>query len=58
MSKSVNFVIKGCVYIMNKECTYEYGQISEGSYFGDISILLREPNSFSYVSNDLENIPL
>jgi hypothetical protein len=43
---------------MNKECAYEYGSISEGSYFGDISVLLREPNSFSYVSNDYENTPL
>ena len=58
MSKYVNFIIKGRVYIMNKECAYEFGSITEGSYFGDISILLREPNSFSYVSNDYETTPL
>jgi hypothetical protein len=58
MSKHVNFVIHGNVYIMNKECAYEYGTISEGSYFGDISVLLREPNSFSYVFNDYESTPL
>lgn len=30
---------------------YEYGLISEGGYFGDISALLDEPNEFSYFFN-------
>ena len=58
MSESVNFIIKGQVHIMNKELAYEYGRIEEGSYFGDISLLSGEPNSFSYVSNPFDTTPL
>lgn len=43
---------------MNNECTYEYGILSKGSYFGDISILLNNPNFYSYAYNDLQPIPL
>ena len=27
----------------------EYGVLNEGSYFGDISVLLDEPNQYSYI---------
>ena len=37
---------------------YEYGILSKGSYFGDISILLNHPNTYSYTFNDLQAIPL
>ena len=44
----------------------EYGKLSEGSYFGDISILNDEPNEYSYYfdpftnnnNNDKNNKPL
>jgi hypothetical protein len=58
MSKEVNLIIKGRVYIMNKECQYDYGTLEEGSFFGEISILLDIPNNFSYVSNDFDPTPL
>ena len=31
MSKEVSLILKGCVYIMNKECTYDYGKLEEGN---------------------------
>lgn len=36
---------------MNKDGQYEYGVLNEGSYFGDISLLLNEANEFSYYYN-------
>ena len=36
----------------------EYGQLSEGSYFGDISILNDEPNEYSYYFDPFTNKPL
>ena len=36
---------------MNKDGQYEYGVLNEGSYFGDISLLLNEVNEFSYFYN-------
>ena len=51
MSKRVYFILSGTVHIMNKEGLYEYGTLSEGSYFGDISILTRQPNNYSYFFN-------
>lgn len=33
---------------MSKDGLLHYGTLLEGSYFGDISILLNEPNQFSY----------
>lgn len=39
-SKSVHFIVNGEVIIMNKECLIEFGILSKGSYFGDISILM------------------
>ena len=39
---------------------YQYGVIKQGSYFGDISVLLGRPNIFSYMYNPFqtEGIPL
>ena len=36
---------------MNQQGFYEYGLLEKGSYFGDISVLLNEPNQFSYTFN-------
>lgn len=58
MSKEVSLILKGSVYIMNKECTYDYGKLEEGSFFGEISILMDIPNNFSYASNDFDPTPL
>ena len=58
LSKEIHLIIKGTVNIMNKECVYNYGTIQDGSYFGEISILLKEPNGFSYVSNNYDPTPL
>jgi hypothetical protein len=33
---------------MNKEGIIEYGILSEGSYFGDLSFFFNEPNEFAY----------
>lgn len=58
MSTEMNLIIKGTIHLMNKECIYDYGNLEEGSYFGDISILLNQPNNISYVSNDFDPTPL
>jgi len=36
---------------MDKFGMIEYGMLSDGSYFGDISIILDEPNEYSYYFN-------
>jgi hypothetical protein len=36
---------------MNKNGLYEYGILGEGSYFGDISLLLKQKEEFSYFYN-------
>jgi CRP-like cAMP-binding protein len=51
VSKFVHFIIKGQIYIMNKQGLYEYGTLGAGSYFGDISVLQDKPNTFSYFYN-------
>ena len=33
---------------MDKEGLIEYGQLQEGSYFGDISVIFDEPSEYSY----------
>jgi hypothetical protein len=43
---------------MNREGMYEYGIIHEGSYFGDISLLLNEENEFSYHYNPFYKKPV
>jgi len=52
-SQNVHFIVSGDVYLMNKECAYEYAILTKGSYFGDISILLNQPNIYTYAYNDL-----
>ena len=51
MSNKVYFLISGIIHIMDKNGLYEYGIIHEGSYFGEISLLLDEPNEYSYCYN-------
>ena len=47
-SSKVHFILAGQIHIMSKDGTFHYGTLLEGSYFGDISILLDQPNQFSY----------
>ena len=58
MSKRVHFIISGQIYLMNREGMYEYGVIHEGSYFGEISLLLDEENEFSYHYNPFSGKPV
>jgi len=43
---------------MNKNGVFEFGILQEGSIFGDISLLLNIPNSFSYFFNKNNSKPL
>ena len=43
---------------MNKDGLYDYGMLSEGSYFGDISLLLNQPEEFSYFYNPYHEKPI
>ena len=43
---------------MNKYGLYEYGILSEGSYFGDISLLLEQEEEFSYFYNPYHEKPI
>ena len=58
ISKRVHFIISGQIYLMNREGMYEYGIIHEGSYFGEISILLNDENEFSYHYNPFYKKPV
>ena len=40
VSQAVHFIISGCAHVMDKDGLYQYGVLSQGNYFGDISILL------------------
>ena len=46
------------MHLINKYGLYEYGTLHEGSYFGDIGILLDERSSFSYFYNPNNDKPL
>lgn len=43
---------------MDKRGLFDYGVLEEGSYFGDISALLNEPNEYSYFRNQFCEKPL
>ena len=48
ISKKIYFILSGSIHIMNKTGFYSYGILGEGSYFGDISLLCKQPEEFSY----------
>lgn len=54
-SKYIYFILKGTILVLDKDCVFEYGRLHDGSYFGEISILLDEPNSFSYGYNPFDD---
>ena len=43
---------------MDKSGLYEYGVLSDGSYFGDISLLLDKNEEFSYFFNPYLKKPI
>lgn len=48
ISSKVYFILFGQIHVMSKCGLFEYSILSEGSMFGDISLLLNETNQFSY----------
>ena len=55
---NVYFIISGQIHLMNKDGLYEYAILSEGSYFGDISLLRDQPEEFSYFYNPYHEQPI
>lgn len=58
MSSKVYFILSGEIYIMSKDGRFDYGVLSEGSYFGDISVLLKQPSQFSYFFDPFQERPV
>ena len=58
IASNVYFIISGSIHLMNKDGLYDYGMLSEGSYFGDLSLLLNEPEEFSYLFNPYQDKPI
>lgn len=50
-SRHIYLILYGTVNIMDQSGMYDYGVIKAGSYFGDISILLNQPNNYAYFYN-------
>lgn len=48
-ARYIHFIIRGEVHMMDHTGMYDYGIIQKGSYFGDVSVILRKPNEFSYL---------
>jgi CRP-like cAMP-binding protein len=57
-SKKIYFILSGNIHIMNCNGLYEYGILSDGSYFGDISLLLDQNEEFSYFYNPKTKKPI
>ena len=55
MSRKIYFILSGTILVLDKDCVHEYGRLHDGSYFGDISTLLDEPNDFSYGYNPFDD---
>jgi hypothetical protein len=55
---SLYLILSGEIYVMDTAGMYNYGKIKSGSYFGDISILLKKKNTFSYFFNPYAEKPL
>ena len=55
MSRNIYFILSGTILVLDKDCVHEYGRLHDGSYFGEISTLLDEPNSFSYGYNPFDD---
>jgi len=58
VAQNVYFIISGEIHLMNKDGLYDYGMLGEGSYFGDISLLLDQPEEFTYLYNPYHEKPI
>lgn len=57
-SQYLYLILSGCVHIMDQAGMYDYGFLKSGCYFGDISILLGQPNKYAYFYNPHSEKPL
>jgi len=57
-SKNVYFITSGEICLMDKNGLYHYGTVKEGSYFGDISLMLEEPEEFSFYFDPYHTKPI
>jgi hypothetical protein len=48
MSTGVYFIIHGSVHVMDSTGKIKYCSIGEESFFGEMSLLLDEPNQYGY----------
>jgi len=48
MSEGVYFIILGQIIVMDSTGKFKYTTLSEESFFGEMSLLLNEPNQYSY----------
>lgn len=51
-------ILSGAIYLMDQQGMYNYGTLKEGSYFGDLNLLLGKINSFSYFYDPFTDKPL
>lgn len=49
MSTKVYFILSGTVHICDTELKMTYGKLEKGAIFGDISLMMQQPNKYSYV---------
>lgn len=52
ISTRVIFILSGKVYVTDKSKKYVYTTLGPGSCFGDVSLLLNEPNKYNYLFNE------
>lgn len=54
-STKVFFILTGKVFVTDKTNKIVYATLGPGSCFGDISILLNQPNKYNYLFNEWRN---
>lgn len=57
-SQNIYFIISGKVYLVDPTGLYVYGILQDGSYFGDISALLKRSNEFNYMYDPYYHKPV
>lgn len=53
-SKGVYFILNGEIHVMDSQKLFRYTTLSEGSFFGEMSLLGNELNEYSYCYNYYE----
>jgi signal-transduction protein with cAMP-binding, CBS, and nucleotidyltransferase domain len=56
--KNVYFITSGAIHLMDNNGLYDYGILREGCCFGDVSLLLEEPEEFSYFYDPYHSKPI